>query len=492
MKRIFLVGIVFFAMAATHAQEKGLHLILGGEVGQTTFMYDLKDGGYNSGLGFGGYLGAQYFFNRHWGISLAGEFFQFNTHSRYNQKFVFNDQMDNEGDACNLFVELEKSKEYQKTNFVEIPVMLVFQHKFGRIEKHGLYFGLGVKPQIPISSSFNVEGARVYAHYPEWELPLGLPGYSVELPWHGYANNPDRQWEGDNTLKKIGVAAVAEAGFLIGLSRRVDLTLGVSLDYGFLNIKDKADVLLFPVDGKTQQDGQYVAEMINYNGLFNSDKIDVINPMSIRGKAGLRIKIGKLKEREVDTSDRYQYPPQQAGRRIGEPVADTIFVSPVVVYLPAQISEQPYDGPEDGDGTGPGGRGNNRGGGGTGGYTWPNNEPVPPEVEEEIEESIYFDLDKYDLRPESIEVLDRKVALMKKYPQAALSVIGHTCDLGTEGHNDQLSLDRAEAAKMYLIEHGVHPARIIPIPKGEHNPKHKNDSEPNRALNRRVDFILAR
>jgi len=473
MKRVFFIVVVFFAMAATHAQEKGLHIILGGEVGQTNFIYDLKDGSSKGGLGFGGYLGAQYFFNRHWGISLAGEFFQFNTHSRYNQSFPFEGQVDNEGDEYTLRIHLENSKEYQKTNFVEVPLMLVFQHKFGRIEKHGLYFGLGVKPQFSISSSFTVEGARATAFYPKWELPFE-PGLSVDIPWHGYGNNPDRQWEGSNNLK-FGLAAVAEAGFLIGISPRVDLTLGASVDYGFLNINKTNDVLLGPIEGKTQQEGQYVAEMVYYNGLLNSEKIDRINPMSIRGKVGLRIKIGKLKERPAQdtTKGREEYP---GGKVVGVGTGvDTIYAVPnVVVYLPTQVPDQPGSGGGNGGGTS---------------APQPNYVPLSPEVEDTLIESIYFDLDRSFLRPESKEVLDRKVALMKKYPQAVLGVFGHTCNLGSEGHNDKLSSDRAEAARRYLIEKGINPARIIPIPKGMHDPQYENTPDK-RELNRRVDFVI--
>ncbi|MCL2131837.1 MAG: OmpA family protein, partial [Lentimicrobiaceae bacterium] len=303
----------------------------------------------------------------------------------------------------------------------------------------------------------------------------------VEIPWHAYGTNTERGWDGSNDLK-IGVAAVAEFGFLFGLSPRVDLTLGVSADYGFLNIKDRNDNLLGPVAGKTQQEqtGEVKPAMNDfYIGVLNSNRIEHINPMSIRGKVGLRIKIGKLKVKDTITETE-----RRGGRTTGIG-NDTIFVSPVIVYLPAQIPEQAGDGNGDPNGTNSGTSPSRNA------YTQ-DTEPLPQEIEDELEESIYFDLDKSFLRPESKEVLDRKVELMKKYPQAVLSVVGHTCNLGTEGHNDRLSYDRAEEARMYLIEKGVHPSRIVPIPRGMKNPKYKNIDESNRALNRRVDFLIAR
>jgi len=473
MKRVFFVLVVFFAMATASAQEKGLHLTLGGGLGWTNFAYNLDDGCSKGRLGYGGTIGAQYFFSRHWGISLAGEFYVFNTQSRFDKDkgFLFPNQVDDQEDIYDFHLHLINWKESQKTYFLEIPLMGVYQHKFGKKERHGLYFGLGVKAQIPVStSSYERAGdVKAWGHYPEWNVDLGLP---VELPHHGYGTNKNRDWHGENTLK-TSFAAVGEFGFLFGLSRRVDLTLGVVADYGFRNISGKEEQLLGPVSGVTQQDGSYVAENVFYNGVLNSDMASQINPWSVRGKIGLRIKIGKLKpiddDAEEDTIEDIARPPRT-------PIIDTIFVYPVIKYV------QPDD---DGTGDGSDGKGGMR----------PSSrnyyEPIPEEDEAELIESIYFDLDKSYLTAKSIEVLDRKVALMRKYPQAVLTVIGHTCDLGTGNHNDKLSYDRADAARFYLIEKGINPTRIIPIPKGMKNPTYPN-TDPNRPLNRRVDFFLAR
>jgi outer membrane protein OmpA-like peptidoglycan-associated protein len=410
-------------------------------------------------------LGLQYFFNRHWGLSLAGEYFVFNTQSRYADKsFLFEKQVDNEGHVCDLTIRLKNWKENQTTDFIEIPFMGVFQHKFGRMERHGLYFGLGVKAQIPISYTFErADGdVKVSAYYPQWHLHFE-DGWSVEMPQHGYGTNNNRQWNGATNLK-TGFAAVGEFGFLFGLSPRVDLTLGISADYGLTDINNKKDNLLGPIDGKTQQDGSFVAEQVYYNGILNSNQISGINTLSLRGKVGLRIKIGKLKPRPIDTLEHF---PTGSGERRPP---DTIFVYPVVVYThaPDSVVERPNRGER------------------------PSHyDPIPKGVEDTLIESIYFDLDKSNLTAKSKEILDRKAALMKKYPQAVLSVIGHTCNIGSGDYNDKLSYQRAEAARLYLIQKGISPTRVITIPMGKRDPDHINDSDANRSLNRRVDFIIA-
>ena len=470
MKRVFFALVVWVAMQTALAQEKGLHLTFGGGAGWTNFAYSLDGGSYSGKRGYGGTVGMQYFFSRHWGFSLAGEIYQFNTQSRYSSKsFLFEGEIDDEGDIYDLSVQLKNWKENQATHFVEVPLMLMFQHKFGKRERHGLYFGLGAKAQIPIRYSFErADGdVKVWAHYSDWNLPLGEDGKSVELPQHGYGTNGNRRWNGMHSLK-TGFAAVGEFGFLFGLSPRVDLSLGVVADYGLTNISLKDNPLLGPISGKTQQEGSYVAENIYYNGILNSSQTAFINTMSLRGKVGLRIKLGKLKVRNESDFDVFDDESEGIGEsRSGKP--DTIYVHPVVVYLPT--SEQQSGSAE----------------------KQPQTETanqLTEAVEEELIEPIYFEKNKFTLTAEAKEVLDRKAALLKKYPQAIISIIGYTCNIGSGEYNDKLSNERAEAAKAYLIKKGINPRRIVPIPQGMHNPTYPNTSEANRELNRRVDFII--
>lgn len=490
MKRIFFVLVAVVAMQTAFAQEKGLHLTLGGGLGWTNFAYELEGGSNKGRLGYGGTLGAQYFFNMNWGISLAAEIYVFNTQSRYNgnlntapvkadfevtsennRGFMFPGQIDDEGDKYDFYLHLRNWKENQKTTFFEIPLMLMYQKKYGRLERRGLYFGLGPKLQIPISSTFERYKGDVvtYGFYEifrgqESNHWFGKNGESSDMPHHAFGTNPKRNWTGDNTLK-TGVSIVGEFGFLFSLGRsgRVDLSLGVVADYGLMNISNEKKELLGPVSGVTQQDADVVAGNVFYNGILNSDQTQHINPWSIRGKVGLRVKLGKLKERPIDDGndgnegyERPQRPP------------DTIFVYPIVVYTDPEPVKRP-DGP-------------------TKPYY---NDTISEEDEGYLLEPIYFDLDKFSLTAKSIEVLNRKVELMKKYPHAVLTVVGHTCDIGKLEYNETLSANRAEAARMYLIQKGISPMRVITIPMGKRNPSVQNTSEANRALNRRVDFYLA-
>ena len=120
-------------------------------------------------------------------------------------------------------------------------------------------------------------------------------------------------------------------------------------------------------------------------------------------------------------------------------------------------------------------------------------EPVPPKPPMDVPyENIYFDFDKSELRPHSKEVLAKVADYLKHYPDIAVTVYGHTCDIGTDKYNEGLSNRRAESAKGYLIRTlNVSPDRIKVIGKGEREPALPNTSEANREKNRRCEFSFS-
>ena len=69
----------------------------------------------------------------------------------------------------------------------------------------------------------------------------------------------------------------------------------------------------------------------------------------------------------------------------------------------------------------------------------------------------------------------------------------HACEIGTAEYNLALSKRRGQNVKEYLeSHHGIKPARIIVKPFGEVKPVAPNDTEVNRAKNRRVEIIGVR
>jgi outer membrane protein OmpA-like peptidoglycan-associated protein len=108
-------------------------------------------------------------------------------------------------------------------------------------------------------------------------------------------------------------------------------------------------------------------------------------------------------------------------------------------------------------------------------------------------EYIHFKKDSSDFdTPENLANADIVVGELKKWFRDNAVVEGHTCDIGDEDYNQQLGLRRAQAVCDYLVLKGISPERLSLRSCGEKVPAVPNDSEKNRAYNRRVNCHLKR
>lgn len=104
--------------------------------------------------------------------------------------------------------------------------------------------------------------------------------------------------------------------------------------------------------------------------------------------------------------------------------------------------------------------------------------------------NIFFAALSYDLEDKSRTELDELVKFMSQNPEVKGEISGHTDDRGSDEYNMDLSLNRAKSVYNYLIQAGVDPARIKYQGYGKNQPAAPNDSEENRALNRRIEFKI--
>jgi outer membrane protein OmpA-like peptidoglycan-associated protein len=121
--------------------------------------------------------------------------------------------------------------------------------------------------------------------------------------------------------------------------------------------------------------------------------------------------------------------------------------------------------------------------------------PVATLAEEKVAvrlNSIFFDFDRYELRPESFMELDRWVKFLADNPSLQVQIHGHTDSMGTEIYNRVLSENRAQAVVTYLIGKGVDRQRIKARGFGESRPVAGNDTPEGRQRNRRVEIVFGR
>jgi outer membrane protein OmpA-like peptidoglycan-associated protein len=105
-------------------------------------------------------------------------------------------------------------------------------------------------------------------------------------------------------------------------------------------------------------------------------------------------------------------------------------------------------------------------------------------------ENIFFDFDKADLKDESISSLSRLTKFLQEHPSLRILIEGHTDNVGGAAYNETLSMKRANAVKEYLSRLGIDEARLETVGRGDKQPLMDNDTEENRALNRRIEVII--
>ncbi len=104
--------------------------------------------------------------------------------------------------------------------------------------------------------------------------------------------------------------------------------------------------------------------------------------------------------------------------------------------------------------------------------------------------SVYFDFDKYSLKTESRQTLEKQAAWLKKYPSLRVTIEGHCDERGTTEYNLALGDRRANAIKDYLVALGINPGRIKTISYGKEKPVAMGSNEAAWTQNRRGMTVI--
>jgi peptidoglycan-associated lipoprotein len=108
-------------------------------------------------------------------------------------------------------------------------------------------------------------------------------------------------------------------------------------------------------------------------------------------------------------------------------------------------------------------------------------------------ENIYFDLNKWDIKPDAARILNVLVDLLKKYPDMQIELGAHTDSRAIDTYNLMLSNRRAASALEYLVKNGVERKRLRSKGYGERVPLIKcgtECTEQQHSINRRCEFII--
>lgn len=109
--------------------------------------------------------------------------------------------------------------------------------------------------------------------------------------------------------------------------------------------------------------------------------------------------------------------------------------------------------------------------------------------------TIYFDLNKYNIRPDAEIEIQKVIVAMEKYPSLKIKINSHTDSRGNDAYNLWLSQQRAESTVNYMISKGISRERLQGEGFGETRLVNEcfNDvpcSSDQHQLNRRSEFII--
>lgn len=102
--------------------------------------------------------------------------------------------------------------------------------------------------------------------------------------------------------------------------------------------------------------------------------------------------------------------------------------------------------------------------------------------------NVFFDTDKFELKPQSRIELMKLVEFMEVNPRIRIELGGHTDNVGSDDANLALSQKRAASVVEFLVQNGVAADRLSSKGYGESKPLADNSTEAGRAQNRRTEF----
>jgi outer membrane protein OmpA-like peptidoglycan-associated protein len=109
----------------------------------------------------------------------------------------------------------------------------------------------------------------------------------------------------------------------------------------------------------------------------------------------------------------------------------------------------------------------------------------------DIPTDISFDTNRSNIKPNFRPILDKFASSLVENPYSRVTIVGHTDSTGSDAINNPLSVNRAAQTRDYLASRGVASNRFNIDGRGSREPVASNDTESNRARNRRVEIYVA-
>ncbi len=501
MKRI---TILFFACLMTmtvKAQQikdnNYVGLNLGG--GINSMSYSPMNGDYGLGLGFDAGLHFTHFFGQHFGFGFGIHYNYATSHSVYNfdETTPGLTHPDNPAAQYDLVTIFEDWRESQRVGMLSVPIEFFWRAPID--EKWFFVAGLGASIDLPIHGKVvaNEGSYTTTGYYPSL-------GYAVEdLPSHGFSTyDADLKEDVDNV--KMGVSAIADLGFRKSLKNNWGLYLGIYGGYGVTSMLEEqktASLLEIDAANPTQH---------TYNGTFESSQVESVRPLRFGVKIGIDLGwMGRDRKAEARAAE------EAALRARQQAIADSIAAAEKLAAAQAAAEKAAREkaeaearaAREKAEAEARAAAERERAARERAALQARldsiaealANLPARPVDRQEMQKklddinaTVYFETSgttpKFDKKTD--DIIRTLCASMMADNNLKAEITGHTDNTGTPQINMKYGKKRAEALKKYMISLGAPAANILIESRGQEDPIAPNDSDENRAKNRRATVIL--
>lgn len=447
MKKILLINtILFFTVAGFCQQPAGHYMYLNGGGGMHNISYSLTNGKYDNGKGFTINAGYGYFFHRNWGFSAGLGVKSMKAEASLNSFMLGLPSVDSEGVDYEYRNYFSNWKEQQKTMLIDLPV--AFQNRLF-LGKFTFQTSLGLMVSFPTNSEFKVKDGSITTtgYYSQWNVEL------KNMPQHGFTTLNSHP-QGDISLK-TAFSAFGELGVLYSLTGTFSLYAGGYYHHGLNNAINDQKKPVYESNGV-------------YNGVLRSALTDNVKPVAVGVKVGIVWTFGKKVKNDFIEESLYPvFEPEKV---------DSLSIDQNLQKIPEEklVSKN--------------------------GYLPSGNKTV---ISDSISETDYQKAMKLvnDIRIQfklnSDEVINpepEKIAaladILKRNPVISLIITGHTCNLGSYNSNYKIGLKRARKVRQMFSKQDVPNNQMEIISKAFKVPVAPNNSEANRAKNRRVELDI--
>ncbi len=523
MKRIYII--VAAALLATGVQAQDnlnsnyLGFNLGG--GLNSILYKPVDGVHSNGLGFGAGLQYAHFFGKHFGFGLGAQYATYNATAVYDSEI--RGELTVHPDNGRQYIPIAKYnnwRERQTMNVLSIPLEIMYRTNLG--EKCLLMLGVGAQYDMTVGANYAGDGSyETQGYFPSTNVTYN------DLPEYGFSIYPNDR-SGKIDVNKNGVSVIADLGVDYMLSNNWGLYVGLYGSYGLTNLydtKDAANELLITVGNGD----------IEYNSTLASDRVDAYNLLGLGVKVGINfgwnckhcVKGDDSKIPYASSADKAAAEKAAAEKKAAEEkaaaekkaaeekaaaekkaaeekaavekkaaeeraaaqkAAEEEAAAKIAAAEKAAAEEKSNQSKN--DAAKPAEKDNKT------------NNTVAPMTQtdianllryfEQISTGIHFDFnDSKPIVGNGVDLALRAVATaMSADKNLKVKCIGHTDSIGGEAYNQGLGLRRAKALKQLLVDYGA-PARNVATEScGKNQPVAPNDTEENRAKNRRAVIEL--